>query len=264
MHRELSNVSAMTIPYDPAIAQQVVGGLILLALGGVLTSFVGRYRARVTTLRYSVWHSFFGSTITDPHLGSVEVRFGGNKVESLWYSTIRVTNDSARDITGLTLNITCDPDTHLLTARAVVSGSLNDLMLTTAYLSSAMDKKGELTSLAFTRRDFAVPVLNRGQTIEVYFLTTNTKNVQPFMTVGCDHEATRLRFAVAKPLYLGEPQQETAWIGSLMALIACWPIVVFVPSKPVAVAIAVLLGILALPVGVAVRKAFRFCIRLLG
>ncbi len=234
--------------------QQILSSVALVILGGLITAVWTKYRNRITTLRYYVTHNFFGSSVENPHYGSVEVKHQDTKVENLYVSHVQLTNDSARDLTNLELNIVCDPDSLLLTSRGVLEGSLNDLELTEDFLDTYFDEQGNVLPGYSQRRDFSVPVLNRGEQVSIGFLTTNPKGVQPTLTVACDHPGVRLKFAVAKPLIFGEPQQESGLLGSAIVLLACWPIIVFVAPTWLAVLGAAFLGVVAMVVGVLARK----------
>jgi hypothetical protein len=249
----------------PSRAEDLLVKAALFLLGGFVTHIWAKYRARITTLRYNVWHYPLGFSADDPVFGSVKLSYNDTPVKNLFMSTVTLANDSTRDLSEIDLNIVADADSVILVSHGRNQASLNDLQFTDKFSEALRDANQTKNWTAVARRrDYSVPVLNRGDTITFGLLITNPKGAQPHLTVACDEAGVRLRFAFEKPKILGEPQDVSAWLGSAIALLACWPLIKFVPNKTLAVFIAAALGILAMGLGVLARKLVKFVARLLS
>lgn len=249
----------------PDTPDRLLWPTVTFILGAFITHVWNKFRTRTTVLRYYVFHNFFGSTVTDPKLGSVKVMYGETEVKNLYVSTVTLSNDSGRDLADLVVNVVSDPDSGIIASHGRNQGSLNDLPFTPQFAATlaTADKTKDYTA-TLHRRDYTLPVLNRGDEILVTLLITNFKGNQPFLTVGCDKPGVKLQFAIKKEQFLGEPRDTTAVLGALIVLALLWPIIVFVPNKTVAVLGAGLLGALCLLPGVAVRKLVKVAVRLLS
>ncbi len=267
--RGLSGLGARSIHMPdsstPTIAHSLWQSLASFLVGAFVTQVWNKFRTRTTVLRYFVYHYPAGSTVTDPRLGSVKVLYNETEVKNLYVSTVTLSNDSGRDLEDLVLNIESDPGSMIIEAHGRNQASLNDLRATEEF-SNALTVAGQTMNYepVAKRRDYQVPVLNRGDDLQVVLLTTNFKGNQPFLRVACDKPGVKLQQGTKRPELFGEPRDSSAAIGALIALGLCWPVVVWVPNKSVAVIAASVLGMTCIMLGVGVRKMVRVVVRLLS
>jgi len=154
---------------------------------------------------------------------------------------------------------------EILGSYGKVSSSVNYLSYAEGFNSQvAAALRNEQTALDFvrTRRDYRIPVLNRGDSALITLLTTHLDGLQPLLTVGCDYYGVKLKLAPAVELFWGEPRDQSALIGLGIAFLLCWPVVQLVPSKIAAVLTGALLGAICLVFGVIARKFSRWLVRL--
>lgn len=236
-----------------------------LILGAILTHVWGKFRARVTVIRYQIQHIYLAVAQQSQIFGKIRVLLNDIEYHNLYLSIITFANDSARDLKDLEVNIAADTRTEILGAYGQVSSSINYLPFTDAFSGQVTQAlSGETAALNFvrTRRDFKVPVLNRGDSAFMTLLTTHLDAQQPHLQVGCDYFGVKLRLAPAVDQFWGEPRDQSALLGLGIAFLLAWPVITFIPNKIVAVLAATFLGSICLLFGVVARKAFRWLVRL--
>jgi hypothetical protein len=212
-----------------------------------------------------VFHQRLGGTVEDPRFGSVKVSYNDNPVKTLFFSTVSLSNDSGRDLTDLALNIVSDPGSIVLVSHGKNQSSLNDLTYTNDFATALTTAEKSKTWIGVAnRRDYHIAVLNRGDDIQVSLLITNTQGNQPFLTVGCDKPGVKLKYALKKEQFWGEPRDESGLLGLVVVLGFCWGIVILIPNKTLAVYVAAVLGGICLIPGVGVRKLVRAFVRMLS
>ena len=236
-----------------------------LLVGAILTHLWARFRARMTVIRYQIHHLYLAVAQNSPIFGNLRVLLNEVEYHNLYFSTITFANDTARDFKDLDINIAAMPRTEILGAYGKTASSVNYLAFTDAFNAHVNEaKKGNQTALDLvrTRRDFRVPVMNRGDNILITLLTTHLDAQQPALQVACDHFGVRLKLAPAVEQFWGEPRDRSAFLGLAIAFLLCWPVLVLVQGKVAAVLLAAFLGAICLLFGVAARKVFRWFVRL--
>lgn len=233
-------------------------------LGGFVTHLWNKFKNRIITLKYSVWHSPLGSSVDDARFGSVKVLYNDSHVKTLFMSTVLLCNESSRDLSDLEIDISCDPDSAILISTGKNKTSLNELSFTDHYAWLLGENKPESMSYIFHRRDYKVPVLNRGDKINFALLVTNSKGQQPYIILSCDHPGVKIKFAKGVPELFGEPQRSSALLGIIVTLVLCAPIICLINSKFVAVVVAALAGLFAMLIGIALRKLGKLILKILS
>jgi hypothetical protein len=244
---------------------EITRNVSLVFLGVLIKHLWERFTNRTTYLQYTVTHQTLGTSVSDKLFGNVQVLHNDVQVENLYFTNIVVENFSSRDIENLTLNIFGDASTSILISYGGVDGSPNHLHFTETYaaLSQKTDAQSMIVSLG--RRDYLAPVMNRDSKISIQLLSTKPHGV-PQVYVSTDHAGLKMKQVSALPVFMGESQKYCAILGSIMALVLCYPIYMYIPNsfdwiKPLS---AALLGIFALILGCTVLKTFKIISRVIG
>jgi hypothetical protein len=151
------------------------------------------------------------------------------EVPNLHYSQCAVENETNVDIEGFELNLQYDSSrvTILRHGAALVGSPDCVLELTKEYVesSSAVSRlpEGDERNLAqgslANRRDFGVPVLNRGAKIQIDFLVTNW-GVEPLnLRVSCIGKGVRMKERPPKPEWFGVPTAARADPGMIPSVV---------------------------------------------
>jgi len=243
---------------------EIILSLASLISGGLIKGIWDKFKKRIVCIRYTVWHQYLGASVDDPRFGSLKLLYNDNPIKSLYMSNIYLANESEQDLSGLEINIICDQGSAILISYGKNRESLKELTFAEKYNTVLLEKKPENMAYIFGRRDYIVPVLNRGGKVDFSLLITNFKGLQPVLTVRCDHPGVKIKYGSVLPKLFGEPQAQSAWIGSLAALLLCIPIIVFIKSKIVAVLVAAIICLFAVLLGIVLIKFWKLLIKILG
>lgn len=240
-----------------------VSYLVTFFGGAVLAHLWQKVVRRITVLRYSVLHQHVALSADDPGFGQVKVLCNDMPVKTLYFSTLEVCNDTNRDVANLELNVTCDPESIILKSQSMNKTSLRNLFMTDKYskLLENEDPTQARTLLSF--REYAIPVLNRGDIVQVTMLVSNDAGRQPVITAACDHLGVRLRLQKDVPQKLfGESQGLSVLIGFLITVVVCYWIILVHMNLSSAVWYSYVLGAIGGTIGAFSLKLFRLLRRL--
>jgi hypothetical protein len=256
---------------DPKV---LVGGLwsaLLVVVGAVLVMV----RGRVRVLRYVVVHNAVAISAKDDSFGHIEVRLAGGLIDRLWMTTVTLTNDTGKDFEALPIRIYANDDTLLFGERTEVTGTTFKIdhapeFVKKLALPAGTAPDAEQQHLFNHRRDYVIPVLNRGESAKWHLLTT-VKDVDKGQTpiqgpsVWCDllKAGVKLRHRVIGPQVLGVPTKAAVGIG-LVATVMAYGIALAFDASPWAVALpGTIVGFLAPIIGAWVYKAVRLLLPML-
>jgi len=231
---------------------------IFLVIGGVGTQILAKFRNRIAILNYSVFHQSLGASVQNPLVGSIEIKYNGHSVESLYLTSIFIENDSSKDIKDIDFNIYCDGNSRIILSQAENESNRSALHLTSDFMKLLEETKTDSTKLEqfLSKRNYKIPALNRQDKVKIFMLVSNTLTQQPIVTVNCEHVGVRMKYAEVHPLFRDEPQRNCAWMGAFVTLLICWPLVNYTNLEFIGIAIifAGLAGIFSLFFGWALVK----------
>lgn len=243
--------------------EAIVFPLITFILGIVITHLWLKYKNRINTIKYSVQYQYLGASVDDKRFGSVKLLYNDKPIKCLYNARVLLLNESNRDITDIDMNIVCDPDSLIILSFGRNTSSFNELAFTDNY--GKILSEGKNLVQIFTRRDYKLPVLNRGDKVEILLLMTNINNKQPTLGVSCDYPGVRMKYSQKAPYEIfGEPLHHCSLLGSLIALLLCVPIIVLVSNKTAAVYIAAIIALFASLLGLVFKKVVKFLLKLLS
>ena len=150
--------------------KNIIVPVITFLIGAFVMHVWERYKSRVNLLNYEVWHQPLGLTAEDIRFGSVKVLYNEQPVNNLYMSTIYVRNESNKDIADIKLNIACDVNSIILVSYGRNLSSLNELSFTSEYQGRLISGNPGLD--LYQKRDYLIPVINRGDTIVFTLLTS--------------------------------------------------------------------------------------------
>ena len=250
-----------------------VPAVLWASAGWVVAQFWRRYRARMVVLRWQANHQHLAVSAQDALFGTIEVLYNGNQVHNLFFSTIDLQNQSNTDLANIDLNIVFQDGTTIYMAHGAVQGSANTLPFADPFASEldrfiklpASDPNRPSIGAALTRRrDFRVPILNRGASLRIAMLVQALPGRQPFVNLACDARGVRLQFHGPQNLVFGVERNLAALTG--LALGAA--IVAGIAASPLGGAAAAFaafaVGCVTAALGAAVVRGFRWVGRILG
>ena len=241
--------------------------------GWMIAQFWRRYRARMVVLRWQAGHQPLAVSAQDALFGTIEVRYNGNPVHNLFFTTIDLQNQSNIDLADIDLNIVFQDGTIIYMAHGGVQGSANALPFADPFASDfdrfmklpANDpNRSAIGAILTRRRDFRVPILNRGGVLKIVMLVQAIPGAQPFVNLACDAQGVRLQFQGPQKLLFGVEQNLATLTGLTIGFVIVAGIAAAHLGPAVTAFAAFAVGCVAAALGVVVVRGFRWFGRVIG
>jgi len=193
-----------------------------------------------------------------PGVGSIEVLHNSVPVKSLYLSNVSIINDTNRDLSDIEFNITCDPNSIILTSQGINKASGKNVYFTDRYSKLLSDNSPDNVRNVLSFRDYLVPVINRRDTIEFSLLIVNELANFPYLTVACEHIGIKIKFQkVPRQKLFGESTSISALIGLIITTIACYLLIYFNFALTLGVWLSFILGLTTSFFGLLIIKLFK-------
>jgi hypothetical protein len=235
----------------------------LTFVSGVVAAVVTQQiLARRSLFTYFVQHNRVGVSANDQVLGEVRVTWNGTQVRNLYHSTVELTNQSLRDFQNLAVTI-YTVDTKLLSQHTAVVGTPDIVYFAPAYAESIRVAEGqEPTEQQFDtynrRREYAVPVLNRGQTLRFNFLNVADRDTPPTIWLHVPHPGVKVRFHQAPEMFWGVPRSHAALTGLIAGIVLLIVLLAEVTIPWIVGTSAFAYGVLVLAPGALLVRSWRW------
>ena len=242
----------------------IISHFITALITAVVTYFGKKFHERIIQLQYSVSHTYLAASSTDHRLGTMKVTFNEEIVDSLYLSRLIVENPTSRDLENIVLKFICDDGSKFLTSNAKKSNSLMIITYSNEYIQFLKND----SKIGDTSRDYLIPVLNRGERVEFDFVTTNFEKKTPGVWTIVDHKGISIKKVDDVLRFMGEPQVKSTQIGAFTVIFLAplfgWLLKKYLPNTSyfVPIMIAVILGMICLPIGAYLSKFGKFFIRI--
>lgn len=241
--------------------------VLLIAIGIFLKHVWEKIRSRISYISYSVWHQSLGTSISDNLFGNVQILYNNNPISKLYFSTLVIENHTSKDFENIEINIYSDSDSFILISHGIIESSPNPLKFSENFdeLLQQAQRDSSIWNIVSKRRDYIIPVINRGDVVKIQLLTTNT-NKQPEIYASCDRAGLKMKYALNMRDFKGETAKHCAWIGSTIALIFCYPLINYIPNDYLYIGViaGTLFGLFAMLLGWTTIKFLKTFIRIIG
>ena len=241
-------------------------------LGALVVQIWRQYLQRMVTVRWSVTHETLAAGGDSPIWGRIDILHDGTPAGNLiQWCKVEIENESgSRDLSDVVVRLQYDPGTAFLSGGGALEGSNQALPLAPSFATEidrflAMpeaDRKTMPTDF-YCRREYLIPVLNRGAKANALFLVRPTVS-NPTLRVYCDHLNVRLKHRPERPMIFGVVQAHARWtglgVGSLVAVFLAMSLT----NIWAAAFVALLVGWYGQLLGVAVIRAWRWLVRAIG
>lgn len=251
----------------PDLSQLIDSKALLAALsalgGGLIGNLVAVLRGRVKTLEYTVNHDRMAFSADDAIFGSIRVSWQNHDVTNLFSTRITLENQTGKDFTNLKIKVYTG-DTLLLGERTEIPGTTYTLKWTDeyqkqVYVLPASSPTEQQFYIYNHSREYAIPVLNRGQLAVMTYLTTVPNgNTGPGVWLDMLHEGAKVKYRQVVPQVHGVPIRLATSVG-VVACLAVLVIASLTITEPwAAAAICVVFGLFAQSIGAFLYRGFRF------
>lgn len=253
-------IGFLSSKYFWAIASGV-GGVILT----LLTQYILNKRGLFT---YSVRHDRVSVSADDAIFGSVRVTWNGNPVGNLYLSTVELINYSMKDYENVVVRA-YSSDTILLTERTDIVGTTQIAKWTDEFSEQLAVIPGQQPTdpqikLHGMRREYLLPLVNRGQVVRFHFLNAAKTQDGPTIWLEALHKGVKVRFRPARNEILGVSQPTAVWVGMALGLAFLVALIKFVHILWLAAFCAFVYGLFAQIPGVLAVKIWRWLRDALG
>ena len=249
--------------FSQALSDKLVVALVGAAAGMGGTLLVGALRTRSARFRYSIRVDRIGASADDPVFDAVRVQWRGNNIPNLYIAVVEIENASGKDFEDVSLKIYTSNDTLLMDEGTRIIDSPNVVSWAPDFKAKLQPQvDGGLTQEQWEiynhRREYLVPVFNRGQVVEFrYACTRPGDDLLPNVFVNAPVKGVMLLHHQTTQFVLGVPFELSLVRGTVSALVisvlAAW----FFEGSWIATAVVFLVGYTALLQGALISKATR-------
>ena len=249
--------------FSQALSDKLVGALVGAAAGMLGTLLIGALRTRSARFRYSTKVDRIGTSSDDPVFGTVRVQWRNNDVRNLYFAVVEIENASSKDFEDVGLTIYTGNDTLLLSEQTRMIDSPN-IVLWSPDFRARMEAPagGVLTQAQWEiynhRREYLVPVFNRGQVLEFHYTCTRPgDDLLPRVFVEAPVKGVKLLYRQKTWLVLGVPFELALICGTVSALVVSVLAAWFFGGSWIATAVVFMVGYTVLLQGALISKATR-------
>jgi hypothetical protein len=236
-------------------------GVVLTLLTQVLLNKRGQFS-------YQVSHSQVGMSTDDPVFGSVRVTWNGKEMQDLFVSTLQLTNESLKDFDDVIVRVFTG-DSQLLTEKTELADTTRLVEFSPTFMSTIHVPDGkrptpEQEKLVAKRREYLIPLMNRGQSAHFNYLVAVAAGKQPSVFLEVLHKGVKVRFRPKFNELWGVPQPYAAVAGVIFCLAIYAATIQIVDDVWIASLAMLILGFVAQLPGTVLIKLWRFTRKSLG
>jgi hypothetical protein len=249
-----------------------VAGALAAFFGFIATQAWHKWKNRMSVLRWTATHTFYGPTGENPNLGHVEIMFNGAAVPNLHWSSVEVENESGHDLANVTLQLHAENESQFL-SRGTHLGHQSfpwsrEWEERTQRIIAAGDNASQEVpddwAYYLRRRDFIVPVFNRDTKLQFLFFVNAPAGKTPYVSVQCHHLGVVTRQRPATAMILGVPVVVASRIGILVAAIIAFSVAGLTRNVWGVAAAALIAGLWGQQLGAGIVRLNRLMLRLLS
>ena len=249
--------------FSQVLSGQLVVALVAAVAAVLGTLLVGALRTRSARFRYSTRVERVGFSADDPVFGAVRVQWRNNDVRNLYIAVVEIENESNKDFADVGLTIYTSNDTLLLSEQTRMIGSPNIVLWSPDFRTRLEEPAGGVLTQAqweiyYHRREYLVPVFNRGQVLEFHYVCTKPgDDLPPYVFVEAPVKGVKLLYRQTTRSVLGIPFELSLVRGTVSALVVSVLATWFFRSSWIATAV-VFMAAYTVPIqGALISKATR-------
>lgn len=173
---------------------QYARGTILTLIGTLIGVIVTKITSKMSLVTYSVSTSKLGETATNDIHGKIEVRHRDQILPNFYFSRIKIQNCSNKDLEGIRVLFYVGDGVLILSDFIRYEKEVRIIPYSEDYNTIIVNPQNPLF---FARREYEIPVLNRGQSIILELTMTHRPDAGvPYLHASMVHKGAKL---VEKP-----------------------------------------------------------------
>ena len=242
---------------------ELIGGtpwaFVFSGLGGAAVTLLAQaWLRRRGVFTYHVTHSRVGVSADDPIYGSVGVTWNDNPANNLFFSVIELANESATDYESVVVRIFSN-NTALLSESVFVADSVMPISYSDEYRRTIAVPPGqtptpEQFAIYNSRREYLIPVLNRGQVVRLSVLNAAHEEGGPSIWLDIQHTGVICKFKPPGVHVLGVARSKAILVGSLFGLVTVTMLPGAIESDLFVALLSFLIGWLVLLPGIGIVR----------
>ena len=245
-----------------------VGGAVL---GAVVVQLWRQYLQRMVTVRWSVTYETLAAGGESPAWGHIEILHNSQPVGNLiQWCRVEIENESgSRDLSNVVVRLEYDHGTAaFLNGGGALEGSNKPLPLAPSFSAEidyylATPEPDRKANDFYRRREYLIPVMNRGVKAIALFLVIPTAS-NPTLHVHCDHLNVRFKHRLERPMTYGVVQKHAGVTGLGIGIMVAVALALSLTNIWAAVFVALMVGAYGPLLGVAVIRVWRWLVRAIG
>ncbi len=244
-----------------------VGGAVF---GAVVVQLWRQYLQRMVTVRWSVTYETLAAGGDSPMWGRIDILHNNQPVGNLLqWCRVEIENESgSRDLLNVVVRLEYEDGTAFLSGGAALEGNNQPLPLAPTFTAEvdrflATPEADRKPNDFYRRREYLIPVLNRGAKVIALFLVI-PKAFNPPLRVYCNHLSVRFKHQPERPMTFGVVQKQASLTGLSVGCLAAVAISMSLTNVWIAVFVALFVGAYGQLFGVAVIRGWRWLVRAIG
>lgn len=237
------------------LATKVLVGSLLFLFGAVVTHLWTRFRGRLVTLSWTATGTRLAVRADDTGYGRVEVFYNGHPVNNLHLISVALRNESTKDLTNILVNLAFLEGSEFVISEGTLIGSLTPITIDAGFMTAWLalsDQNPIPPEVRYyqTRRNYPIPVFNRGAVARFDILSTRSvDNNNPAVSVAVDHPGVQVKNRPPVTETLGVPDSRAQLIGILLAIAVTIAVVVRPLPAWVVGTVSLVVGLTAIILG---------------
>lgn len=243
-------------PLPPeSIASKFWLAVATFLVGALVTHIWTRFRSRLATLSWTATSARWAVSAADTGYGAVQVLYENQPVNNLHVVTIILRNESTRDLVDLPITFAFLEGTLILISEGSVVGNIRPLAVDQAFMGAwreavSADPLSPQVRYFQTRRDYAIPVFNRGSVARFDALVTRPiDNNNPLVNVEISHAGVQVKNRAPATELLGVPQTRAQIYGIILAAVVTYAAVKYLRAPGAIGATSLMVGLMASVIG---------------
>ena len=216
-----------------------VADVLKVLLGVGVTALYAVIRSRRSRLKWRASHQPLGSSTDAPGVGRIAITHNGEPITNLVLSTVVIENDYWRDFKDISICVKIQDAHQILRDEAVRGNEYKNLLWTQNYRNAteALQTRGAAGENTagdgvVVRRDYSVPVLNRGDVITILLLVHAIPPAPPMCFVSAEAGAAVTVFQASTEIRIARTDVIRAFIvGMIFAYPLAELVLTYAPDK---------------------------------
>lgn len=238
-------------------------GIFLLLVGGFIKAIYDKFFSKTKTIYYTIHSERIALSANDPIFGNIKIEWQNNPVDNLYNTIIEIENTTSIDFREIELKVITPSEIFILGDVTSIVNTSRILERTKKYqeklyVETGKDATQYQIDSYFHEREYIIPVFNRGQKIQLRFLTTAKNNAEHYIFIEVLHSGVKFvqRFANNK-IHNVLIQDALLW-GILACILILFLCVLYLDNIWIITSICMFAGAIAQSIGALIYKVISF------